>query len=146
MQPNNTPKSKIGLKHIIIIAAAVAVACAGILVAGYFANKALDDEYTPKEMDEVMDEIIRAKHFVSDWYAEISSGENGTCAVYLNEIRFGNNEYSLTFAGERLRAVYPRGERFFKLEYIEKIEFFEVDGKVRCRFYYGSSGEYTFTV
>lgn len=146
MQPNNTPKSKIGLKHIIIIAAAVAVACAGILIAGYFANKALDDEYTTKEMDEVMDEIIRTKHFVSDWYSEISSGENGTCAVYLNEIRFGNNEYSLTFAGERLRAVYPRGERFFKLEYIEKIEFFEVDGKVRCRFYYGSSGEYTFTV
>ena len=141
-----TSKNKIGLKQILIITVALIVACAGILIAGYFANKALDDEFTPKEMDEVMDEITRTKHFVSDWYLEMSSGENGACAVYLNELRFGNNEYTLTFAGSRLRAVYPRGERFFKLEYIEKVEFFEVDGKVRCRLYYGSSGEFTFTV
>lgn len=146
MSDNPTPKSKIGLKQILIIAAALAVACAGILIIGRLAAKSLDDEFTPKEMDEVMDEISRTKHFVSDWYLEMSSGENGACAVYLNEMRFGSNEYTLTFAGNRLRAVYPRGERFFKLEYIEKVEFFEVDGKVRCRLYYGSSGEYTFSV
>lgn len=144
MSDNPTPKNKIGSKQIIIIVAALIVACAGILVIGHFASKSLDDEYSAKEMDEVMDEITRAKHFVSDWYAELSA--KGNCSVYLNEIRFGNNEYTLTFAGGRLRAVYPRGERFFKLEYIEKVEFFEVDGKVRCRIYYGRSGQYTFSV
>ena len=144
MQSNPTPKNKIGPKQIIIIVAALIVACAGILVIGHFVSKSLDDEFSPKEMDEIMDEITRVKHFASDWYAEISPA--GNCSVYLNEIRFGNNEYTLTFAGKRLRAVYPRGERFFKLEYIEKVEFFEVDGKVRCRIYYGRSGQYTFSV
>lgn len=137
-------KNKIGIKQIVIIAIAVTIACAGILAIGYFVEGSLDDEFTPQQMDDVMDEITRAKHFVSDWYAEISP--KGNCSVYLNEIRYGNNEYTLTFAGKRLRAVYPRGERFFKLEYIEKIEFFEVDGKVRCRVYYGQNGQYIFTV
>ena len=62
------------------------------------------------------------------------------------QLRFGKNEYTLTYAGNRLRAVYPRGERFFKLENIRKVEFFSVDEKVRCRFYYGETGEYTFSV
>lgn len=139
-------KSKLGTKQIIIIAVALAVACTGILTIGYFANKALDDEFSASEMDEIMDEISRTKYFVSDWYHEILSEKNSDCSVYLNELRFGSNEYTLTVMSNRIRAVYPRGERFFKLEYIDKIEFFSVDGKIRCRFYYGESGEYTFAV
>lgn len=138
-------KNNINVKHLIIITIALTVACVTIVLAGQWAERALD-EFTPQEMNEITDELNRTKHFVLDWYAEISSGGKNSCVVYLNELRFGNNEYSLTFAGKRLRAVYPRGERFFKLEYVDKVEFFEVDGKVRCRLYYGRTGEYTFTV
>lgn len=139
-------KNKIGIKQILIIAVVLAIVCGVILTVGYFANKALGDEFSAKEMDEIMDEIMRVKHFISDWYAEISSIGMGNGSVYLNEIRFGSNEYTLTFAGARLRAVYPRGERFMKLDFIRKVEFFSIDDKTRCRLYYGNTGEYTFSV
>ena len=146
MSENTTDKkSRINIKHLIIISVTLVLACIMIVLAGQWALRSLD-EFTPSEMGEITDELNRTKHFVSDWYLEISNSDTGDCSVYLNEIRFGNNEYALTFAAGRLRAVYPRGERFFKFEYISKAEFFEVDGKVRCRLYYGRTGEYTFTV
>ena len=135
----------VNVKTLVIIAIAAVLLCVAAVVAVHIIT-----DYQVRIADaksaEVEDEITRAKHFVSDWYQEISGNENGVCSVYLNELRFGKNEYTLTYAGNRLRAVYPRGERFFKLENIRKVEFFSVDEKVRCRFYYGETGEYTFSV
>lgn len=138
-------KSKVSAKQLIIIAVVVAIACGIILTVGYFVNDPIE-EFNDKEMAEITDEISRTRHFVSDWYAELSAGENGECEVYLNELRFRGGTYTLSAAGGRLRAVYPRGERFFKFDYIRSVEFFEVSGKVRCRVYYGQNGEYIFTV
>ena len=144
-EKSSKEKRKIGAKQLIIIAVVVSIACAIILTVGYLVNNP-PEEFSDEEMAEITDEISRTRHFVSDWYAELSAGENGECDVYLNELRFRGGTYSLSCAGERIRAVYPRGERFFKLEYIERLEFFEIEGKLRCRVYYGKSGEYTFTV
>lgn len=138
-------KRRIGAKQLIIIAISVAIACAAILVIGHFISRSFD-EFTPQEMADITDEITRTRHFVSDWYAELSQSGKGDCKVYLNELHFEIENYSLAVANGRLRAVYPRGERFFKFEHIRRLEFFEIDGKVRCRVYYGQTGEYTFTV
>ena len=144
-EKSSKEKKKIGAKQLIIIAVVVAIACAIILTVGYFVNNP-PEEFSDEEMAEITDEISRTRHFVSDWYAELLAGENGECDVYLNELRFRGGTYTLSSAGGRLRAVYPRGERFFKFDYIRSVEFFEVSGKVRCRVYYGQSGEYIFTV
>lgn len=136
---------KIGAKQLIIIVITVAIACGIILTVGYFVNRPIE-EFSDEEMAEITDEISRVRNFVSDWYAELSAGENGECEVYLNELRFRGGTYTLSSAGGRIRAVYPRGERFFKFDYIRSVEFFEISGKVRCRVYYGETGEYTFTV
>lgn len=98
------------------------------------------DELTP----ELTDEFSRARCFIEDWINELNNGR--TLQVYINELRFIEGNYSLTIAKNRIRAVYPRGERFFKLEKITNIEFFEVDSFLRCRFSYGNSGEYMFRV
>ena len=124
---------------LIVITIIVLIAAAAITAALLFRKeygKDPNDEITP----ELTDEFARAKDFISDWYAELRT--QGKCSVYLNELQFAGGRYALTYANDRVRAVYPRGERFFKLEYITKIEFFETNGALRCRFFYGQSGEY----
>lgn len=144
-EKSSKEKTKIGAKQLIIIVITVAIACGIILTIGYFVNRPIE-EFSDEEMAEITDEISRVRNFVSDWYAELSAGENGECEVYLNELRFRGGTYTLSSAGGRIRAVYPRGERFFKFDYIRSVEFFEISGKVRCRVYYGQTGEYTFAV
>ena len=144
-EKSSDAKRRIGVKQLTVIVVTVAIACGIILTIGYFAEKHFD-EFDSQEMSEITDEISRTRYFISDWYSELLATCNNDCNVYLNELRFDGGTYSLTFAGGRLRAVYPRGERFFKFYYIRRIEFFEIDGKVRCRVYYGQTGEYTFTV
>lgn len=119
---------------IILLIAAAAITAALLFRKEY--GKEPNDDITP----ELTDEFARAKDFIADWYTELRT--QGKCSVYLNELQFSNGKYTLTFANGRVRAVYPRGERFFKLEYITKIEFFETNGALRCRFFYGQSGEY----
>lgn len=138
-------KIKIGAKQLIIIGITVAIACGVILLIGYFLNHSFE-EFSSEEMAEITDEITRIRHFVSDWHAELCVSGKGECEVYFNELRFGGGNYTLSSAGGRIRAVYPRGERFFKLEQVSRLEFFEIEGKLRCRVYYGKSGEYTFAV
>ena len=105
----------------------------------------IDSEQKSDEItDELKDEFSRAQYFITDWYNELVA--HGKCQVYLNELRFEDGKYTLTTAKNRIRAVYPRGERYFKLEQITKIEFFEVNSTLRCRLSYGINGEYMFKV
>ncbi len=122
---------------LIVIVIILLIAAAAITAALLFRNeygRLVDDEVT----EELTDEFVRTRDFIADWYAELKSA--GKCGVFLNELRI--DKFTLTYASGRIRAVYPRGERFFKLEQITKIEFFETDGILRCRLYYGKSGEY----
>lgn len=98
------------------------------------------DEITP----ELSDEFGRGRWFIIDWYNDLKV--NGRCQVFLNELQFANGQYSLTVANNRIRAVYPKGERYFKLDLVTQIEFFEVNGVLRCRFSYGKNGEYMFRI
>lgn len=97
------------------------------------------------KLTEANDEISRAKYFIIDWYEEISSLYE-TPQIYFNEIRFDQGNYTLTVAADRIRAVYPRGARFFQLRYITYIEFFTEDEHINCRFYYLESDELVFTI
>lgn len=103
-------------------------------------NNLKNDEITP----ELSDEFDRARWFIIDWYSELEN--NGRCQVFLNEIQLDNGKYSLTVANNRIRAVYPKGERFFKLDLVKQVEFFEINGVLRCRFSYGKNGEYMFRI
>ena len=133
------------IRQIIIIAVVLALVCAAILIGGHIVSEKLDG-YSSQEMIEITDEITRAKHFISDWYDEIHALSSSEPRVFLNELRFDSVGYTITYAADRLRAVYPRGERFFKFDYIDSAEFFTVDNKIRCRLYYGKDGEFTFSL
>lgn len=91
------------------------------------------------------EEINSLKLFIKDWYDEISSNRNEV-EVYYNELRFESGKYTLTIASNRIRAVYPRGERFFKLQYIKYLEFYSQNSRLLCRLYYGEKGEFVFKV
>ena len=91
------------------------------------------------------EEIDSVKLFINDWYDEISLSQKNA-DVYYNELRFENGKYTLTVALNRIRAVYPRGERFFKLQYIRYIEFYKNNGGLLCRLYYGENGEFVFRI
>lgn len=96
-----------------------------------------------KQLEELNEEIKEVQLFVKDWYDEISSGQK-SAEVYYNELRFEEGKYTLTIAANRIRAVYPRGERFYKLQNIKYIEFYSSDGRLLCRLYYSEKGEYVF--
>lgn len=126
-------------KSLILIIIILTVTAA-VVAAALFLGSKLGSESEDEITDELTDEFSRARYFISDWYSELNSTDK--CQVYLNELRFTSGKYTLTYASGRIRAVYPRGERFFKLDKITKIEFFETNGILRCRFYYGRNGEY----
>lgn len=102
----------------------------------------VDDETV---IDECADEIIRTKYFILDWYNELTS-QFGMAQIYHNEIRFNRGEYTLTVAGPNIRAVYPRGERFFRLNYITYIDFYIEDNITKCKIYYLANGEIVFNI
>ena len=133
-------KSKISIPLIILVALLIVAGVVAFILLRNIDSEQKSDEIT----DELRDEFSRAQYFITDWYNELSA--KGKCQVYLNELRFEDGKYTLTTAKNRIRAVYPRGERFFKLEQITKIEFFEVNSTLRCRLSYGINGEYMFKV
>ena len=141
----NQEKTKNGVTviRVIFYATMFLIVCSAIIFSIYVSKKF--DATSDSAMDDIIDELSRARFFILDWYAEISEAESGYY-IYLNELRFAKSGYTMTYAGGRLRAVYQRGDRFFKLYHIDKIEFFELNEKIRCRFYYGSGEEFTFTV
>jgi len=135
---NNTVKSII--LAVVIIGLLISN---GITLKLYFEslNSGKTDE---KELiDNTGDELSRAKFFIKDWYDEIHE-IYGASKVYHNELRFCEDKYTLTVAGHRIRAVYPRGVRFFQMDYITYIEFFEDNGNLQCRMYYNETGEIVF--
>ncbi len=137
-------KKKINYEKIIIIFVVLAIVCVSIVIAGQQVIKKLEGQ-SPEKQAEAVDEIKRAKDFVSDWYNEITeSGDS--IVVYLNELKQSGSGYTMTYFDGRIRAVYERGDRFFKLYVINKVEFFEVTGKTRCRFYYFNGEEFTFSL
>ena len=140
MSPTVNRKKSVILIIILIMILIAAAGIATLLFQKYVASRQSIDEITP----ELTDEFSRARWFIVDWYDELKTTSD--LQVYMNELRFEDGTYTLTVAKDRIRAVYPRGERFFKLELIKKIEFFEVDGYLRCRLYYGESGQYSFRV
>ena len=132
-------------KTLIWIIVIVAIAVVGIIAATAIVKGVKASNNNPDTLSsELTDEFSRAKYFITDWYDELSA--NRKCNVYLNELSFQNGQYTLTYADKRMRAIYPKGERFFKLDYVTKIEFFQVDNVLRCRFSYGENGEYMFKI
>ena len=125
---------------IVILVLATAAITGALIFRKSYGQAPENDEIT----DELSDEFTRIKWFITDWYNELKA--SGKCGVYLNELRFESGKYTLTFANGRIRAVYPRGERFFKLEQVNKIEFFTTNDILRCRLCYGGSGEYLFRI
>ena len=105
-------------------------------------DESSDTEYNPHI---ISDELTRAKHFIGDWYDELMA-KYKSCDVFYNELRFNNGAYTLTVAADRIRAVYPRGERFFKLEYIRYLEFYKENGNLLCRLYFYETGEFVFKI
>lgn len=125
---------------VFVISIIIVAAIAATMICVYF----FSNRQNGKNSESVQDELSRAKLFIQDWYKELSDKKG--CSIYLNELSFQNGTYTLTFAQNRIRAVYPRGERFFKLEHITKVEFFEIDNVLRCRFSYGENDEYMFRI
>ena len=143
MTEQKTPK-KIEPKKLIILSVVLALVCLAIVLGGQYVNN-LVKGHTAEEQQQIADELIRTKDFISDWYDELVV-DGKPCDVYLNELRFAGGTYTLTFAGKRLRAVYPRGNRFFKMDFIDNAEFFQAGGKIRCRLHYWGTNEYTFAL
>lgn len=134
-------QKKLSIPLIVLVAVLIIAGVTAFIVLRNIDNKQKADDTITSELS---DEFARARWFITDWYDELST--KGKCQVYLNELRFEDGKYTLTTAKDRIRAVYPRGERFFKLEQVTKVEFFEVSGALRCRLSYGNSGEYMFKV
>ncbi len=108
----------------------------------------LNEKYAVNEEDyfaECQAEIDDFKLFICDWYAELSE-KNGEAEIYKNEIRFKGGKYPLTVSANRIRAVFPRGERFFRLKNITHAEFSNENGRTLCRIYYGNGGEFVFRI
>lgn len=108
----------------------------------------LNEKYAVNEENyfaECQEEIDDFKLFICDWYAELSE-KFGEAEIYKNEIRFGGGKYPLTVSANRIRAVFPRGERFFRLKNITHAEFSKENGRVLCRIYYGNGGEFVFRI
>lgn len=126
---------------IVIIGLIIIAVIASVI---FFIGKSQTNNSIDEITSDLSDEFSRAKYFISDWYNELCDSRGAI--VYLNEVVLQGGRYSLTYASGRIRAVYPRGERFFKLDRITSIEFFEVDSILRCRFSYGENGEYMFRV
>ena len=126
------------IEIIYIVFSAIFIVC----VVLSFHNEPNDTEYDPQI---ISDELTRAKHFIGDWYDELTA-KYKSCDVFYNELRFNNGAYTLTVAGDRIRAVYPRGERFFKLEHIRYLEFYKENGKLLCRLYFYDTGEFVFKI
>ena len=131
-------KSYIPLVVLIILLIVIGVVAFAVM--SHISNDLKNDEVS----SELADEFDRARWFIIDWYDELKN--SGRCQVFLNELQFDSGKYSLTVANNRIRAVYPKGERFFKLDLVTQIEFFEVNGVLRCRFSYGRNGEYMFRI
>ena len=102
-------------------------------------------ENNERRLLETEDEISRTIWFIKDWYNELSA-DYGTAEVYFNELRFLDGKYTLTIAADKIRAVFPRGARFFRLENISYLEFFEDNNSIRCILFYNENGETVFEV
>lgn len=91
------------------------------------------------------DELSRAKYFILDWYDELQP-DYGNAKVYKNELQFQEGNYILTVAKDRIRAVYPRGDRYFQLEFISYIEFTDNSGTLSCQMHSLKMGETSFNI
>ena len=79
------------------------------------------------------------------WYQEFDEDELHT--VNRNEISFSSGKYPLTFAVNRLRAVFPDGKAIFIVfNYIDYLEFYQSEGEIVAVISYHNSGRYTFVV
>lgn len=129
--------------------------CVGLLICVLVASNAVTlrlylQTFETDEMaliDKTGDEITRVKYFISDWYDELNA-KHGQLTVFHNELQLKVNDknYTLTIASDRIRAVFPRGTRFFKLEYVSYIEFFQDDGHLKCKLQFNGTGEFVFNI
>lgn len=103
----------------------------------------LDEKITNDSsvIQDTADELSRVKFFIKDWFDDLTS-RYGEPSVFHNELRFQGGKYPLTISGDRIRAVYPRGERYFQMEYVSYIEFYIESGHIICKMYYLDTGEY----
>ena len=108
----------------------------------------LDEKYsaTVEDYEQAWEnELENVRYFICDWYAEISLITSDV-NVYKNEIQFGNGKYILTVSQNRIRAVFPRGERFFRFNTITYVEFYTENNRHLCRLFYGKGGEFVFRI
>ena len=92
------------------------------------------------------DEISEVQFFIKDWYDELRDQRHGSVQVFFNELRFKEGTYTLTVAADKIRATFPRGERYFSFRHVNYVEFYEDGERILCRVYYGNKGEYVFKV
>jgi hypothetical protein len=108
----------------------------------------LDERFSTTEEEynkACQEEVDSIRYYICDWYAEINHITN-TVEVFNNEIRFDGGKYPLTVSENRLRAVFPRGERFFRMNYITHAEFYKDNSHILCRIFYSKGGEFVFRV
>lgn len=137
MEKQNKPK--VSSKDIIIIIFIISLTALIIT----FINKMFEEREPRTEL--IHEEIINIKSFVLHWYQEFDEDELHT--VNGNEISFSSGKYPLTFAVNRLRAVFPDGKAIFIVfNYIDYLEFYQSEGEIVAVISYHNSGRYTFVV
>ncbi len=129
------------VKRIIIAFFFVALVASNAVTLKLYLEKSYPDNTGVEEA--AGDELSRVKFFIKDWYDELSA-LYGEPEIFRNELRFLVGKYPLTVAADRVRAVYPRGERYFQLEYVSYLEFYKDNGHLVCKLYYLDTGEYLF--
>ncbi|MFA5220048.1 MAG: hypothetical protein WC424_03055 [Bacilli bacterium] len=136
---DNKTKQKVSLRDIIIIIFIVAVTVLIIT----FINKMFEAREPDTEV--INEEIINVRSFILHWYQEFDEEE--VASVSRNELSFDSGKYSLTFAVNRLRAVFPDEKAIFIVfNHVEYLEFYQNDGEILCVISYINSGRYTFNV
>lgn len=136
---NEQSKRKTSSKDIIIIIFIVALTALIIT----FINKMFEESEVKTE--QITEEIINVKNFVLHWYN--SFDEDEIIAVGRNELSFNNGEYPLTFAVNRMRAVFPDGKAIYIVfDYVKYLEFYQDDGEVLCVISFIDNGRVTFNL
>ena len=131
-------KHQVSLKDIIIIIIIVVFTILIIL----FINKMFSRNEDNIELL-TNEEIVEVRKFVLNWY--LSFDEDEVIEVKVNQLSFRSGQYALTFAVNRVRALYPTGyDLHMTFKYVNYLEFSAINGVTRCTVSYANSGRYSF--
>jgi hypothetical protein len=131
------------ITNIVLIVVIVALLITNSITLKLYLDTFIEDD--AKVIDDTGDELSRVKFFIKDWYDELSFNY-GSVRIFNNELQAKDGKYTLTIAGNRIRAVYPRGVRYFPLKYVTYIDFVENEDGIQCRLFYNETGTSIFTL